>query len=465
MNLLNKINSPDAINNFKKFGVDLPKALQQAYAKGKTPLEAIAELTQQATKGDLSKLPFLFGDAQVQAALRPLIQNIGLYRQIRSDALGATGVVEGDFNRRMQDDAARNEQAMARIQAAAIKVGNVLLPIFGRIADFVGRAADAFSNLDPTAQTAIVVIGMIATVLGPLLIVIGAVVSAVGAIGAALGVAFLPAIGIIAAVVAVVALLAGAAYLIYQNWGKITAFFTGIWNDIKTAFDGGLMGVLALLFKWQTDLILALWDAVSGAVGWLISNFPAIWAGFKTVMWNVLWNGLLLLPRLFFQFGVNTLTGFMDGIRSIGASLWKLVTGLADRVKNTFKSVLGINSPSRVFAQLGGFMMEGLEQGLDRGAESPIARLKTAGDAMRKVMAGSILMTAQPAIAATSIGGPGHAPASASASAAPVTIGELHVHPSPGMDEKALADLVIKKILELRRQDDAAKRSSFKDDD
>jgi hypothetical protein len=46
-NLLAKINSPTVQNAFRKnFGVDLPAALKAAYAKGKTPMEALAEITQ-----------------------------------------------------------------------------------------------------------------------------------------------------------------------------------------------------------------------------------------------------------------------------------------------------------------------------------------------------------------------------------------------------------------------------------
>jgi hypothetical protein len=45
-NLLAKINSPTVTRAFaKNFGVDLPAALKAAYAKGKTPMEALAEIT------------------------------------------------------------------------------------------------------------------------------------------------------------------------------------------------------------------------------------------------------------------------------------------------------------------------------------------------------------------------------------------------------------------------------------
>ncbi|ARE56078.1 hypothetical protein TP45_06830 [Xanthomonas citri pv. aurantifolii] len=43
-------------------------------------------------------------------------------------------------------------------------------------------------------------------------------------------------------------------------------------------------------------------------------------------------------------------------------------TGVVDR----FKGLLGIHSPSRVFAQLGDFTMQGLTVGLQRGQGAPV---------------------------------------------------------------------------------------------
>lgn len=54
---------------------------------------------------------------------------------------------------------------------------------------------------------------------------------------------------------------------------------------------------------------------------------------------------------------------------------WDKVKGFAGKmaggIKSTFKSILGINSPSRVFAAYGGFIGEGLLQGIE-GQEGAI---------------------------------------------------------------------------------------------
>ncbi|MBX9746282.1 MAG: phage tail tape measure protein, partial [Hyphomonadaceae bacterium] len=103
-NVLQKINSNETIGNFKKFGVDLPAALKRAYADGKTPIEAIAELTRKATGGDLAKIGQIFSDAQAQAGIRSIIQDYDKYLALRREAGQARGVNDADFKARLATD-------------------------------------------------------------------------------------------------------------------------------------------------------------------------------------------------------------------------------------------------------------------------------------------------------------------------------------------------------------------------
>jgi TP901 family phage tail tape measure protein len=127
-NLLMKINAKETTANFAKFGIDLPKAMKKAYADGKGPLEAIAQLTQQATRGDMTKLSLLFGDAQAQTGVQSLIQNMKEYERIRDKTLGAgaAGEVNRDFARRAEDTSSRWDKLMARWDVFKEGVGNAL---------------------------------------------------------------------------------------------------------------------------------------------------------------------------------------------------------------------------------------------------------------------------------------------------------------------------------------------------
>ncbi len=116
------------LDAFEKMGVNLPNALKKAYQEGKTPLEAIAEITNKTLKGDLSKLGYLFEDSQVQQGLRPLIQNMALFRKIRSDAMKSDGTTDRDFAERMKDSAAQSNALKTNAATLAITLGSQLLP-------------------------------------------------------------------------------------------------------------------------------------------------------------------------------------------------------------------------------------------------------------------------------------------------------------------------------------------------
>ncbi len=153
-NILQKVYAPKTVKAFEAIGIDLRKSMQLAQGKGMTPVEAIAEITREALGGDLSKLGDLFADAQVQQGLRPLIQNMELYREIRAEALAAQGVVEEDYQRRMQTGAAAAQRWRVAIEGLNLAIGSALLPALTSLANSltpivsrIGELADRYPGL------------------------------------------------------------------------------------------------------------------------------------------------------------------------------------------------------------------------------------------------------------------------------------------------------------------------------
>lgn len=158
-NVLQKINAPQTVKAFKKLGVNLERELKKRAEAGMSPIEAIADITNKTLKGDLSKIGDLFADAQVQQGLRPLIQNMEEYRRIRAEAMGASGTVEADFQRRMKT----SEGALLRMQAAleniSASIGAALLPALNQVIDKVAPIVTSIADLAeryPEATSAIV---------------------------------------------------------------------------------------------------------------------------------------------------------------------------------------------------------------------------------------------------------------------------------------------------------------------
>jgi len=144
-NVLQKATAPQTRAAFKKMGINLAKEMTAASKKGMTPIEALAEITNKTLKGDLSKLGDLFSDAQVQAGLRPLIQQLDEYRRIRDEAARAEGTVSSAFARRMDNATEKLKAFSIRIENLGASVGTRLL---GPIGDAAAYFTDVFDTLD-----------------------------------------------------------------------------------------------------------------------------------------------------------------------------------------------------------------------------------------------------------------------------------------------------------------------------
>lgn len=236
--------------------------------------------------------------------------------------------------------------------------------------------------------------------------------------------------------------IAVAAYLIYRNWDQVKAFFIGVWNEIKAAFSGGIGGVAALILNWSP-----------------IGIFYRAFAGVMS------WFGVEL-PSKFSEFGANIVHGLVNGITSAASYVKDAVVGLGERTVSWFKEKLGIHSPSRVFAELGGFTMAGLEQGITGNQDGPLSAVQQLARQIASAGAGLAIAAGSPALASTvfDMRPPISSPLQSAAPAA-VNHYEIHLHPTPGMNEAQLMQMLERKIIELQRKDAARARSRFGDKD
>ena len=239
-----------------------------------------------------------------------------------------------------------------------------------------------------------------------------------------------------------IAAIAGAAYLIYKYWEPITGFFAGIWSQVKTAFAGGILGVTGLILNWSP--LGVFYQAFAGVLGWF---------GIK-------------LPAQFSEFGANILRGLINGINGSMGAVKDAISNAGSSTIAWFKEKLGIHSPSRVFAQLGDYTMQGLAVGLDRSESAPIAKVSGLAQRLTQLGAGIAIGTA------TAL------PASAFDTRAPLAQGglgaglsiqgdkiEITFHVQAGTDPQAIARAVSTALDQRDREKAARIRSSLRDHD
>lgn len=124
-----------------------------------------------------------------------------------------------------------------------------------------------------------------------------------------------------------------------------------MWAQVKTAFDGGIAGIGALILNWSP--IGLFYQAFAAILNWFGVELPAKFTAFGSMLIDGLVNGI--------KAKIDTA---VDGIRNMAA-----------RVKSAFASVMDIHSPSRVFKGYGVYITEGLAIGVNQGAGRPIGRI------------------------------------------------------------------------------------------
>lgn len=155
-----------------------------------------------------------------------------------------------------------------------------------------------------------------------------------------------------------ITIIAGGAYLIYRNWGAISRWFSQRWEEVKTAFNGGVLGVSKLILNWSP--LGLFYKAFAGVMKWFNID----------------------LPGQFTEFGGHLIDGLVNGIKNKWESLKSTVTEMGDSVGGWFKEKLGIHSPSRVFMGFGSNIAEGAAIGIGQSASLALKASSRLADMM-----------------------------------------------------------------------------------
>lgn len=134
-NILQKMMSEETTKRFKKFGVDLPKAMEKAKKEGRNLVEVFEELTHQATKGDLSKIPQLINDMEFARGVRALMSYRGEWQKLSGTIQKtAPGSVVNDLSRVTNDAQAKLDRMGNTLTRTWQNLGRVVHDVTGGLA-------------------------------------------------------------------------------------------------------------------------------------------------------------------------------------------------------------------------------------------------------------------------------------------------------------------------------------------
>ncbi|TSJ88197.1 phage tail tape measure protein [Chitinimonas sp. BJB300] len=254
-------------------------------------------------------------------------------------------------------------------------------------------------------------------------------------------------------VVALAVALATLALTIWANWGALGPMFAALWAGIKSSAG-------------------ACWDWISAKVGGVAQTIYALYLQWSPVRliyrhWDDIKAFMSNLPSQFMTIGGQIIDGLINGISAKWGVLKDKFASLGDALPGWLRTKLDIHSPSRVFAQIGQYTMQGLDVGIDKGQQGPLDRMLALTKQLTTPVAAALSLGSPVMANATPVKIDSRPPLSrpaASAQAAPAPI-NITINAAPGMDERKLAQLVAQEIARQQRSAQAANRSRLADRD
>lgn len=158
---------------------------------------------------------------------------------------------------------------LATLQTLGTQLASYLAPAMETIAGALEKVLGWLSQLSPQTLTIIGIIASVIAVIAPILLFLGKIafaISSITALMSTLGISFAAIAGPVGIVIAVIAALIAIGVLLYKNWDKIKAAAQKLWsnivtafNNIKTAISNALMAALAK--------VVSVWKTIETAIG------------------------------------------------------------------------------------------------------------------------------------------------------------------------------------------------------
>ena len=182
--------------------------------------------------------------------------------------------------------------------------------------------------------------------------------------------------------------LADSIPTIIENVPTIVTNIAGVINDNAPKIFAAAVNIIGTLIKGLIDAIPTLIENIPQIINAIVNTLLAFnWVNLGGSIIKGLGNGLKSmisfvkdiagqivsaikggisnLPQQMLTIGKNIVQGLWNGIKSMMTWITDKVSGFVGGIVSSVKGVLGIASPSKVFAGIGEYMAEGLAQGWD----------------------------------------------------------------------------------------------------
>lgn len=155
--------------------------------------------------------------------------------------------------------------------------------------------------------------------------------------------------------------LGKAVGLVGAKFAALTATGGPLAGIAAALSSTGPIGIAVAALAAGGGLVIANWSKVkqwfSNFGSWMKDKFSKLWSGAKSIVGGAV------------KVGKNILGGLWKGVKTVAGGLWNGIKSIGKGIINGFKSLFGIHSPSTVFAEIGQYMMLGLQNGISSNAQ------------------------------------------------------------------------------------------------
>lgn len=287
------------------------------------------------------------------------------------------------------------------ISAVAPLIASLSVFFAQLVAALAPLIAQLTAALVPVFQQLTPVISAVVAAVVPLLPVVAQLFAAVTSLASAVLKVLTPVIQFAAAVLkwlvlnAVVPVIKGIVSVISSIVGAVTSVISKVagfvptvvsfFTNLKSSVTGIVSGLVSSVVGFFTALPGRARSAVSSIVGALSGVFNSAKSAVVSRVTSLVSSAVSLVRELpgraraalgglagaLVSAGADLIRGFINGVRSQAGALVSAAKGVVKGAVDGAKSLLGISSPSKVFAEIGKFTGQGFIKGL-QGTEADI---------------------------------------------------------------------------------------------
>ena len=174
-------------------------------------------------------------------------------------------------------------------------------------------------------------------------------------------------------------LLSDAVGLVSEVVQVLADTFTACWAliqpvlnkflSIATSVFNGVVSLVRTVFNTLKTYLVSIVTSISSGIQSALKLVTGVVSGIQSTILGYFKGA----GKWLYSAGKNILQGLANGIGGAMSAVIKKVTNVTSSIVNKVCKLLGINSPSKVFAEIGNFSMEGLAEGLADGASKALA--------------------------------------------------------------------------------------------